>query len=100
MTRTFLFPIWISTTMISNVSEYSLKQKENSYKGDWILLIRQDFLFIDVDMGDYWIATTGKEEYNKYIKEKVKLAAFKEYCELKQKCKTKLKEVHYSECGG
>ena len=67
-----------------------MKQKENSCKGDWILLIRQDFLFIDVDMDDDWIDATGKEEYDKYIKEKVKLAAFKEYCEFKQKCKTKL----------
>ena len=45
-------------------------KKENPCKGDWILLIRQAFLFIDVDMDDDWTATTGKKEYNKYIKEK------------------------------
>ena len=52
------------------IEKVYVKQKENPCKGDWILLIRQDFLFIDVDMDDDWTATTGKEEYNKYIKEK------------------------------
>ena len=48
-------------------------------------------------MNEDWISTTGKEEYRKHIKEKVRVAAFKQYCELKQKCQTKLKKVLYSE---
>ena len=73
------------------------KRKVNSCKGDWISLLRNYFSFIEMDINDDWISSTGKEEYNKYIKQKVKTAAFKEYCELKQKCKTKLKEIQYSE---
>ena len=73
------------------------KQKVNSCKGDWISLLRNDFSFIEMDINEDWIASSEKEKYNKYIKQKVKTAAFKEYCELKLKCKTKLKEVQYSE---
>ena len=48
-------------------------------------------------MNDGWISQSGKDEYLKYIKEKVKNAAFKEYCRLKQICEKKLGNVHYSE---
>ena len=74
-----------------------MKHNVNSCKGDWISLIRNDFSFIEVDINEDWISSTGKEEYIKYIKKKVKTAAFKEYCELKRKCKSKLKEAEYSE---
>ena len=40
---------------------------------------------------------TGKDEYYKYIKEKVKNAAFKKYCKLKQTREKKLGNVRYSE---
>ena len=40
---------------------------------------------------------TEKDEYNKYIKEKVKNAAFTKYCKLKQICEKKLGNVRYSE---
>ena len=38
----------------------------------------------------------SKEQYSKYIKEKVQNAAFKEYMMLKQSCKNKLESVQYS----
>ena len=39
----------------------------------------------------------GTDEYYKYIKEKVKNAAFNKYCKMKQTCEKKLGNVHYSE---
>ena len=48
-------------------------------------------------MNDDWISKSGKDEYLKYIKEKVKNAAFKEYYKLKQICEKKLGNVQYSE---
>ena len=47
------------------------KQKVNSCKGDWISLLRNDFSFIKMDINEDWISSTGKEEYNKYMKQKV-----------------------------
>ena len=54
-----------------------MKQTENSCKGDWISLVRNDFSFIEDEINDEWILKTGKDEYYKYIKEQVKNAAFK-----------------------
>ena len=79
------------------IKKIYMKQKVNACKGDWIKLIEKDFLFIEEEINEDWISRTGKDEYNSYIKEKVKVAAFNEYIQLKQKCKKKLKYIHYTD---
>jgi hypothetical protein len=79
------------------IKKIYMKQKVNSCKGDWIRLVEKDFLFIEQEIDEDWISRTGKDEYNSYIKGKVKVAAFREYIQLKEKCKKKLKSVHYSD---
>ena len=76
-----------------------LKQVESPSKGDWIDLVQTDFAYIKVDFsaGLTKIQSESKVQYNKYIKEQVSKAAFKEYLYLKQNCKKKLKHVNYTE---
>ena len=76
------------------------ENRVNACKGDRIKLIEKDFLFIEEEINEDWISRTGKDEYNSYIKEKVKVAAFNEYIQyiqLKQKCKKKLKYIYYTD---
>ena len=46
-------------------------------------------------MDEEKIESTPKEEYRKLIKEKVEKAAFSQLIELKNRSKTKMKDVHY-----
>ena len=63
-----------------------MKQKVNSCKGDQIKLVEKDFSFIEQEIDEDWILRTGRDEQKSYIKEKVKVPAFKEYIQLKEKC--------------
>ena len=72
-----------------------MKQKESFIKGDWIQLLKSDFVFIEEDFNKANILQYSKEKYSKYIKEKVEKAAFNEYIKLKQSCKKKLINVHF-----
>ena len=73
------------------IKKIYMKQKVNSCKGDWIKLVEKDFSFIEQEIDEDWISRTGRYEYKRYIKEKVKVAAFKEYIQLKEKCLKKTK---------
>jgi hypothetical protein len=44
------------------------KQKQDSFKGDWIRLIKQDFAFMGIEMNEDEIRKTSKEIYRKKIK--------------------------------
>ena len=72
-----------------------MKQKESFIKGDWIQLLKSDFVFIEEDFNKANILHYSKEQYSKYIKEKVEKAAFNGYIKLKQSCKKKLINVHF-----
>ena len=58
--------------------------------------MKSDFAFIEEELHEEKILQYSKEQYNNYIKEKVVKAAFTEYINLKQSCKKKLENVHYS----
>ena len=89
MIRRFMYHYHISTREDwETIKKIYLKQIESPSKGDWITLVQSDFAFIEVDFieGLTRIQSESKEGYNKYIKEKVLNAAFKEYMYLKQRC--------------
>ena len=77
------------------IKQVYLKQKEMFIKGDLIQLLKSDFAFIEEELNEEKILQYSKEQYNKYINEKIVTAAFKEYIKLKQSCKKKLENVHY-----
>ena len=77
------------------IQKVYFKQKETKTKGDWLQLIEEDFEFIGEQMDEEKIKSTPKEEYRKFIKEKVEKAAFSQLMELKNRSKTKMKDVHY-----
>ena len=72
-------------------------QKENACKGDWIHLIRKDFGFLGENIQDQVITDTPKDIYRKWVKTKVKNAAFKEYFKLKKESRKKLNSLQYEE---
>ena len=72
------------------------KQKEEAVKGDWIKLIKNDFLFIGKEMDEDKIKETPKSVYKKWIKTEVKTAAFKSYLKERDML-SKIKEVDYTE---
>ena len=71
------------------------KQKEKPCKGDWCEIIKKDFNFIGEELDEDFIKQTPKDIYSKYIKQKVQQAAFNSYIEIKEKSKTKMKNVKY-----
>ena len=77
------------------IQKVYFKQKETKTKGDWLQLIEEDFEFIGEQMDEEKIKSTPKEEYRKLIKEKVEKAAFSQLIELKNRSKTKMKDLHY-----
>ena len=54
------------------------KQKGSCFKGDWIELIKEDFVFMGIDIDEDLIKSTPKDTYRKYIKSLIRKAAFKE----------------------
>ena len=70
------------------------KQKQDSFKGDWIRLIKQDFAFMGIEMNEDEIRKTSKEIYRKKIKTLVKKAAFQELLEEKNKL-SKIRDIDY-----
>ena len=79
------------------IKKIYLKQKENACKGDWINLIKKDFGFLGEDIQDEVITHTPKDIYRKWVKTKVKNAAFKEYSKLKEESRKKLNSLQYEE---
>ena len=71
------------------------KQAELPCKGDWVLLVRKDFNFIGENIDVNFILSTSKEDYQKFIKNRVQKAAFNSYIQLKDKSKTKMKDLKY-----
>ena len=61
------------------------KQKTNSCRGDWYELLKKDFIFIGETLDDEFVSSFDHEAYKKYIKNKVKQAAFKYYKSLQSK---------------
>ena len=53
------------------------KQKQGSFKGDWINLIKSDFEFMGIDINEKDIRKTSKDTYRKKIKYLVRKAALK-----------------------
>ena len=78
------------------IKEVYLKQKESPLKGDWYLMLKKDFEFIEEDMNDDKVKNTGKEEYRKIVKAKVQISSFKYLLKEKEKSKKKLAYVKYS----
>ena len=78
------------------IKKIYMKQKEGTFKGDWLQLIKKDFKFLDVDMNEVEIQATPKEEYKKKIKNMINISAFKQFLKIKEK-HSKLDEVHFSE---
>ena len=70
------------------------KQKQDSFKGDWFQLIKQDFAFMGIDMNEDEMKKTPKEIYRKKIKTLVNKAAFQELLEEKKKL-SKIKNINY-----
>ena len=96
MIRRFMFHYHIVTrNNCELIKKVYLKQKDMYIKGDWIQLLKSDFAFIEEELNEEKILQYSKEQYNKYINEKIVTAAFKEYIKLKQSCKKKLENVHY-----
>ena len=65
--------------IIKKVYQKKQKQEESSCKGDWMLLIRKHFEFIEENMDQRFILNSSEEDYNQYIKTKVQNAAFESY---------------------
>ena len=72
------------------------KQKEHTNKGDWFEFLQKDLIFIQEEMDEEKIRGMNKEIYKKYIKGKVKKAAF-EYFQNEKNKHSKLDEVNYEE---
>ena len=64
-----------------------MKQQKSPNKGDCVLQIITDFEFIDEQINEDFIRNTSKEEYSKYIKQKVEKAAFTMYLQMKETSK-------------
>ena len=73
------------------------KQKVNYSKGDWIMILKEDFEFIGEELNEEFIKSTPKNVYKQLIKKKVRIAAFTSYIQLKEKSKKKMKDLHYNE---
>ena len=70
------------------------KQKEETTKGDWYQLLKEDFEFVEEELNEEEIVNNSKEEYAKKVKQMVKKAAFKLYKE-KQESLKKIKDLKY-----
>ena len=70
------------------------KQKEAQIKGDWLELVKKDFLFLGIEMNESEIKLTNKLEYKKKIKRLLYKAAFSEYIKEKAE-KSKLNQLEY-----
>ena len=70
------------------------KQKEDPIKGDWVELVKKDFLFLGIEMNESDIKSSSKEEYKKKINQLLYKAAFCEYMREKAE-KSKLEQLQY-----
>ena len=70
------------------------KQKEAPIKGDWVELIKKDFLFLGKEMEESEIRSMNKFDYKKKIKQLLYKAAFKEYMKEKSD-RSKLNQLQY-----
>ena len=59
-------------------------QVENPSTGDMIELLKNDFYIIEEELNEIAIANTSTNSYEKFIKKKIRLAAFKYLVELKE----------------
>ena len=74
-----------------------MKQKESTTNCNWIQLLRNHFAFIKEDFSEDIILKTSKDDYNRYIKQKVEIATINEYLEMKQKFGKKLGSLQYTD---
>ena len=72
------------------IKKIYMKQKEDTFKGDWYETLMTDFAFIKEEIDDESISNIPKEQYQKTIKEKVEKEAFSWYLKLKEKSKKKM----------
>ena len=73
------------------------KQKESHIKGDWFRMLISDFEFIEEEINEDFIISIPKEDYRKFINNKIKAGVFKYYMQLKEKSKKKLNNLTYEE---
>ena len=79
------------------VKRIYLTQMTNTTSGDWIELVRKDFINIfDKEYNEEQVARKTKSEFKQEVKIKINNSAFK-YLINKQKTHTKIKEIEYSE---
>ena len=71
------------------------KQKEDSVKGDWVRLVKKDYLFIEEEMNDENIKTMTKNQFKSWVKKRVEKAAFSSYIKEKNML-SKIKGIEYS----
>ena len=78
---------------------FIINKKEKPCKGDWCEMIEKDFNFIGEEIDEDFIKQTPKYIYSNYIKQKVQQAAFNSYIEIKEKSKTKMKNIKVCNAG-
>ena len=78
------------------IKKIYMKQKEDTFKGDWYETLMTDFAFIKEEIDDESISKIPKEQYQKTIKEKVEKEAFSWYLKLKEKSKKKMGDFKYT----
>ena len=71
-----------------------IKQEEDSLRGDWYLLFKKDFEFIGVQINEYHIRRTPKEEYKQEIMKLIRISAFTYFMNCKE-THSKLDPIHY-----
>ena len=91
----FLYYI-LNESMDSMLSQVYMAQKEDSRKGDFIDLTNRDRESLNIEYEDEEIKSMTKHSWKKFVKEKVKLAAFTEL-KNKNSRKEKTKEIHFEE---
>ena len=69
-------------------------QKQQTTKGDWIELIKGDFQLIEEQFNEDNIKAMSKNKFKRYIKEKIRKAAFK-YLTRLQSSHSKIKHIKY-----
>ena len=81
--------------LISRIYE---SQRKAPKTGDWSELVKDDQKMLDINMSDDAIASMSILSYKKYIKNKVRNAAFKELQSMAENHK-KIKDIEYSNFG-
>ena len=69
-------------------------QVENPFPGDMIELLKNDFSIIEEELNETAIANTSANSYKKFIKKKIRFAAFKYLVELKE-THSKVRSIEY-----